>query len=175
MHRLSTTIEDFRRSAGLLPTGVCVITAATEHDVRGMTANSVTTVSLRPLLLSCCLRRGGAMHNLVQDAGALTVNVLAADQEDLARHFATPGRPSGEAQFAPAAWRPGPETNAPLLLGAVTAFECTVQDLTVAGDHSIFICEVEALHRGQAVDPLVFVGGRYRRFASEPTIVQPAA
>ena len=175
MHRLSTTIEDFRRSAGLLPTGVCVITAAAEHDLRGMTANAITTVSLHPLLLLCCLRRGGAMHNLVHDAGALAVNVLAADQEHLARHFATPDRPPGEAQFTPAAWRPGPETSAPLLLGAVTAFECTVRDITAAGDHSIFICEVAALHRGRATNPLLFVGGAYRRLDVEPAIVQPAA
>lgn len=175
MHRLSTTIEEFRHSAALLPTGVCVITAATEHDLRGMTANAITTVSLRPLLLLCCLRRGGAMHDLVVDAGALAINVLAADQEHLAHHFATPGRPSGEAQFTPAAWRPGPETRAPLLLGAVTAFECTLRDISVAGDHSIFICEVAALHRGRAANPLVFVGGEYRRIDAETTIVQPAA
>lgn len=163
MQRLATTIDDFRRSAGLLPTGVCVITANTPERLRGMTANSIITVSLRPLLLLCCLKRGGVMHDLVRDAGALAINVLADDQEHLARHFASPHRPSDAEQFAPAQWQPGPITGAPIILGALTAFECTVREITPAGDHSIFVSEVEALHRSDATNPLLFFGGGYCR------------
>ena len=100
--------DDFRATGGLFATGVALLGACHRGSVRGMTANSLTSVSLEPLLLLCCLKEGAPMGQLVQAAGCFGISVLSHAQEHLARRFADPRRPDGAAQFRDVAWYPGP-------------------------------------------------------------------
>jgi flavin reductase (DIM6/NTAB) family NADH-FMN oxidoreductase RutF len=159
--------HEFRRTAGLFTTGVTVLAAATDRTIRGMTANSLTTVSLDPLLILCCLRRDATMHRVVEAAGSFGVSILTQEQEPLARHFANPSRPADGGQFETIAWCPGPATGAPLLLGAMAAFECRVREVSPAGDHSIFLADVMSLQRSERDDPLLFFSGAYRQIGRD--------
>jgi flavin reductase (DIM6/NTAB) family NADH-FMN oxidoreductase RutF len=135
-----------------------------------MTANSLTTVSLEPLLLLCCLRRGAAMGELIQAAGCFGVSILSRAQEPLARHFANPRRAAGAAQFDNIAWYAGEASGAPLLDGALAAIECDVHRVLPAGDHLIFLAGVLDLERSERDDPLLFFRGGYRELnARTPT------
>ena len=81
--------ESFRQAMGLLPTGVTVVAAPGPDGPAGATANAVTSLSLEPMMMLACLDRGSRTLLAVQAADAFAVNVLAADQGDLARAFAS--------------------------------------------------------------------------------------
>src|SRR2546427_13107092 len=88
----------FRQLLGRFATGVTVVTARNAAgDPIGMTASSVASVSLHPPLLLVSVSREHDMHAALRTAQHFVFNVLAADQEDLARRFAAehPDRVSG--------------------------------------------------------------------------------
>lgn len=153
---------DFRATMARFATGVVVLTVGGAH-VHGMTANSFGSVSLDPPLVLCCVARTAVMHRAVTEAGHFAVSVLAADQQDRARHFADGSRPLGLAQFDDVDWLPGPATGAPLLTGSLAWLECRLVDSHTAGDHTVFIGRVERAGRGPGAAGLLFFDGGYRR------------
>ena len=86
--RASLDTRVFRRTMGLFASGVTVITARVNGSVRGITANSVTSVSLEPLLMQVAINRRAIMCNIIQQAGEFAINILSERQEDLSSHFA---------------------------------------------------------------------------------------
>lgn len=149
-----------REVMGRFATGVTVLTAAGER-AHGMTANAVTSVSLEPPMVLCCVSRGARMHEAIVAAGSYAVTVLASEQRELAKYFADWRRPAGLAQFDSVDWTPGPETGAPLLDGALAWLECELSEVYEGGDHSIFLGRVVASSRGTAQDSLVFYSGGF--------------
>jgi flavin reductase (DIM6/NTAB) family NADH-FMN oxidoreductase RutF len=160
-----------REVMGQFATGVTVLTAAGER-AHGMTANAVTSVSLEPPMVLCCVSRAARMHDAIVTAGSYGVTVLASDQKDLAKYFADWRRPAGLAQFDSVDWTPGPQTGAPLLGGALAWLECELSEVYEGGDHSIFLGRVVASSRGTAQDSLVFYDGGYHQIDGR---VRPSA
>lgn len=154
--------DRMRRVCGAFATGVTILTTggAAAH---GMTANSFTSVSLDPPLLLVCVARDAVMHRKLHETSHFGVSVLAAHQEDVARHFADRWRKLGMAQFDAVDWSPGPVTGVPLIDGALAHFECELLTAYAGGDHTIFVGTVLALDRRDDADALVFVDGRLRR------------
>jgi flavin reductase (DIM6/NTAB) family NADH-FMN oxidoreductase RutF len=142
-------------------TGVAVV-AVGGRSPHGMTANSFTSVSLEPPRVLVCVDRDATMHGRLAAAGRFAVSVLAADQEDIARHFARRGRARGAAEFDGVEWLPGMCTGAPLIGGALAWFECAVWRRYDGGDHSIVVGELLSAARPARHDALLFYGGRYR-------------
>ncbi len=151
-----------REVMGQFATGVTVLTAGGER-AHGMTANAVTSVSLEPPMVLCCVSRAARMHEAIVTAGSYAVTVLASDQKELAKYFADWRRPAGLAQFDSVDWTAGPQTGAPLLGGALAWLECELAEVYEGGDHSIFLGKVVASSRGTAQDSLVFYGGGYHQ------------
>ncbi|MEU5692901.1 flavin reductase family protein [Actinosynnema sp. NPDC020468] len=154
--------SSFRQVMSRFATGVVVLTVGGEH-VHGMTANSFTSVSLRPPLVLCCVAHSAAMHGALVAERRFGVSVLAADQQHLARYFADRTRPRGSAQFEPTDWWPGPRTGAPLLSNSLAWLECELTDAHRAGDHSVFVGAVLSTVRGADRDGLLFLDGAFRR------------
>jgi flavin reductase len=154
-----------RRAFGTFATGVTVVTVGgrTPH---GMTANSFTAVSLRPPLVLVCIDRRADMHRRIC-LGYFGVSVLAAGQEELARHFADLHRPSGAAQFDGIPCERGPLTGAPLIKGAVAHFECELWRTCDGGDHTIFIGRLLSFDQSDDRCSLLFADGRFRRLTPE--------
>lgn len=143
-------------------TGVTVLTVGGER-VHAMTANAFTSVSLDPPSVLCSVGHGAVMHGALGSAGRFAVNILGAEQEGLARHFADKNRTLGAAQFQDVDWAPGEHTGAPLLTGAVAWLECALTDSHVFADHTLFIGTVLAAGQGEDTEGLLFVNGRFGR------------
>jgi flavin reductase (DIM6/NTAB) family NADH-FMN oxidoreductase RutF len=149
--------QSLRRVIGHFPTGVGVVTTRSETgSIHGLTANAVTSVSLVPPLLLICIDKKARSLLHLERSGIFTVNILAAGQEELSRRFAT----SGGEKFEGVSYRVG-DNGAPLLEGAVGYLECSVWARHEAGDHVIFLGQVERAEARRS-DPLVFFRGRYR-------------
>jgi len=160
----------FRRVLGLFATGVTVVAAQHDDEIHGMTANAVTSVSLDPLLVLVCVGKHARMNQFIQGAGGFSINVLAEDQESLSRYFSGAWPHQGPPEFRFVPWPGGPR-----LVGALVAVGCVVERRVEAGDHSIVLGRVVALHEdSQHPQPLLFYGGRYRRLGeAEPPTAPP--
>lgn len=141
-----------RHCLGYFATGVAVVTYEGDAGPRGVTVNSFTSVSLEPPLILICLgkRSKAVAHVLGRPFG---VNVLHAEQHELALHFA--GRP--EPKYVPQ-WFPKHET--PLLSDQLAWLVCQPWHHFEAGDHLVVIGRVSAYGVG-AREPLCFFGGRF--------------
>jgi flavin reductase (DIM6/NTAB) family NADH-FMN oxidoreductase RutF len=165
VEKLSETVHDRNELRGVLgkfATGITVITAG-KATPRGMTANSFTSVSLKPALVLVCVLREAAMHDTILDCESFAVSMLSARQEEVARHFANHRRPRGEREFEVVDSAPGRHTGAPILSDALAWLECRLAAVYDGGDHSIFLGEVLDLGRGEGEDALLFYGGDFHR------------
>jgi flavin reductase (DIM6/NTAB) family NADH-FMN oxidoreductase RutF len=156
------TSIDFRKALGQFATGVTVVTVEKSPGrVHGMTANSFTSVSLFPPLVSVCVDQSAHLLPLLREKSAFGVNVLKEDQQPLSEFFTRAEQPEKvEAHLnVHFSWT---EENIPLLDNVLCQVVCRLHSTHVAGDHTIIVGEVlsTALYSGQ---PLLFFRGRYTR------------
>jgi flavin reductase (DIM6/NTAB) family NADH-FMN oxidoreductase RutF len=144
--------RELRQVMGRFATGVTVITTIDRNTIHGMTANAFLSVSLRPPLVLVSLGRC-RMNEMLPRTSRYGVSVLACDQEDLAAHFAAQRQAAVEPEFV---WHEG----LPLLDGALAHLVCRVVDIHPAGDHVLWIGEVEHLNHRDG-EPLLFYTGRF--------------
>lgn len=156
------TPRGFRHALGQFATGLTVVTAEAGGRQAFVTVNSFASVSLDPPLVLWSLRRESRSLDVFRSAGHFAVNVLAADQIDVAAHFAR-SSPDGRRQPDVERGRGG----APLLLGVAASFECRRTAEHDGGDHVIFLGHVE---RYRCFDRagLLFAQGRYALAIDHP-------
>src|SRR4051794_21059419 len=138
----AVTPLDLRRACGQFATGVTIVTVRDGDGLRGMTANSFTSVSLEPPLVLVSIDLKNRTHQLVQEDGKFAVNVLAQDHRQWSDRFA--GRHGDlQHQFDDVPHRL--VDGLPVLEGAAAALVCEVRAVYPAGDHSLFIGEIKHL------------------------------
>ncbi|WP_427384883.1 flavin reductase family protein [Janibacter sp. G56] len=135
------TSDAFRHAMSRFATGVAVVsTTAGAHD-HAMTANSLTSVSLDPMLMLVCVERDARFHDAVIEAGVWGISFLGHSQRSLAGWLSTPGRPlPGQLDRVP--HHRGEATGVPLIDDALATIECRTTAVHAAGDHSIVVGEV---------------------------------
>jgi flavin reductase (DIM6/NTAB) family NADH-FMN oxidoreductase RutF len=144
--------RELRQVMGRFATGVTVVTTTHRDTIHGMTANAFLSVSLRPPLVLVSLGRC-RMSEMLPRTGRYGVSVLASDQEHFAAHFAGQRVSPVDPEFA---WH----KDLPLLDGALAHVGCRVVDVHSAGDHVLWIGEVEHLSHRDG-EPLLFYRGRF--------------
>jgi 3-hydroxy-9,10-secoandrosta-1,3,5(10)-triene-9,17-dione monooxygenase reductase component len=147
----------FRAAMSGLPTGVTIVTANGHDGPAGATANAVSSLSIEPMMMLACLDRGSRTLLAVQAADCFGVSVLHADQEPIARAFAT--KAPVAAKWDGVAW--SEREGIPAIDDALAWIACDLRDVISAGDHVIVTGEVRALEAHDG-DPLVFHAGEYR-------------
>jgi 3-hydroxy-9,10-secoandrosta-1,3,5(10)-triene-9,17-dione monooxygenase reductase component len=148
----------FREVLGHFATGVTVVTALEDGDPVGFTCQAFTSLSLEPPLVALAPGKSSTSWPRIAAAGSFCVNILAEDQEALARDFAV----SGGDKFAGVGWRPG-AIGAPILEGALAWVECRFVRAHDAGDHELVVGRV--LDMGVRTGrPLIYYRGGFGRF-----------
>ena len=150
---MSISPHEFRETLGRFVSGVTVVSVAHEGVQSGMTASAFVSVSLTPPLILVSVDKGAGMHARLLDTDRFGVSVLSAGQRDLSRHFA--GRPDHGAAIP---WMD--HEGLPLIGGAVAQLVCRKVQEVEAGDHTLFLGEVE-YSRYTDDDPLVYFRGQY--------------
>lgn len=154
---------EYRQIIGGFATGVTVVTASHAGESFGMTANSVTSLSLEPCLLLVCFIRGSKTLIAVKEAGWFGVNILHAGQEQISNTFA---RTTGTFDEVPHTVDPH---GVPILADSLGHVVCRVRSVTDGGDHEIVVGEVVdegTSTRGDDDSPLLFFRGKYRTMAA---------
>jgi flavin reductase (DIM6/NTAB) family NADH-FMN oxidoreductase RutF len=138
------------------PTGVSVVVAEAGRRRAGLTVNSLVSLSLDPPLVGISLALSASLYEVLRDAGEWAVSMLAADQDDLAQHFARSIPPI--ALWDGVAVR---NDDPQLLTGAVGWLHArTVQEIA-AGDHTVFVGEVLSIEQGPGRGALVYLHRAY--------------
>ncbi len=149
----------YRQVLGHFPTGVTVITAVVDGTPAGMAVGSFASLSLEPPQVLFCAGHTSTTWPKIKEAGSFCVNILAEDQEDVCRVFAS----KAEDKFAEIGWKRS-GTGSPLLDGAMAYIDCDIATIVASGDHDVVVGAVrdlDVLHEG---GPLLFFRGGYGRF-----------
>lgn len=160
------TAAQFRKAMGCFATGVTIITLDLEGEVHGMTANAFASVSLDPMLVLVCVDHSTRTHAHLHAKKRFGVNVLCEDQRALSEYYARPERSHENAEVEAGARFDRTSHGTPILHGSLAYLECRLHTAQIAGDHTIFIAEVEEVVVNEG-EPLLFFRGKYRRVGTE--------
>lgn len=153
------SIDLFRDGMARLTGAVNVITTDGPKGFAGMTATAVCSVTDQPPTLLTCINRSSYAHAIFSGNGALCVNVLAAEQQEVARLFADRNVTMPERLARVAHERL--LTGSPALSGALVSFDCRITQQQSLGSHDLFICEVQAVKIGNSAAGLTYFGREY--------------
>ena len=158
------TSSEFRLALGQFATGVTVVTAERSPGrVHGMTANSFTSVSLDPPLILICVSHGAQLLPMLNRQKRFGVNILKNNQRVISEYFARTEE-SAEAEKQLGIRYRWTDKKIPLLEDALVNLTCNVVNSHIAGDHTIFVAEVEGVEIYDG-EPLLYLRGNYRHVA----------
>ena len=155
---LDDLARDYRRALGRVPTGVAFVAARSpDGEAAGLLINSFTSVSLAPPMVLWCLGLSSRCRPVFSTASTYAVSLLSEDQRVL---LADLGRPL-EQRLQGVSIRDG-HGGAPVLEDAAAVFECSIVTITPAGDHELFLGQVENFEHHEG-PPLAYLAGQYGR------------
>jgi flavin reductase len=167
---MSLDPKDFRKAMGCFATGVTIITVDLDDEVHGgvhgMTANAFSSVSLDPPLVLVCVDKRAMTHTHLHAKKRFGINVLCETQRAISDYYARPDRTHERAEVEAGARFDRTSHGTPVLHGSLAYLECRLHSAEVAGDHTIFIAEVEDVVMREG-DPLLFFRGKYRQVGEE--------
>ena len=150
----------FRQAWGEFPTGVAVVTTIQpDGQVHGMAANGINSVSLEPPLVLVCVGHSRNTYLLIKDTRRFAINILSEDQQAIGENYARP--PEQKAGDAGVSFN-FTERGSAIVDKCLAWMDCHVVDEYMAGDHTIFIGEVDEV-RVNPGRPLVFFEGKFGR------------
>ncbi|MBI3243633.1 MAG: flavin reductase family protein [Chloroflexi bacterium] len=151
--------REFRNALGRFASGVTIITTEYEGQAHGMTANAFVSVSLNPPLVLASVDHRAHLHRLLPLSGRYGVSILAEDQQPLSDHFAGRKVERLEVSFIR-------KHEMPLIGNAAAHLVARLVEAHPAGDHTLYIGQVEFLEWREA-RPLLFYSGQYRQLDGE--------
>jgi flavin reductase len=156
------TQQSFRDAMSRLVAAVNVITTDGSGGRAGFTASAVCSVTDAPPTLLVCLNRNASASAAVHENGVLCVNVLSEGQHEISSIFG--GKTPMARRFEAARWWET-ETGAPMLDGALAAFDCRIVKTVEVGTHSVLFCEIVGLYESATRKALIYFGRAYHRLA----------
>ncbi len=139
--------DAFRQAMRALSSGVAIIACGEGEARAGCTATSLTSLSLAPPTLIVCLARTSTTLAGLREAGAFSINLLAARHQALAHRFSGHSGVHGPGRFDTAQWV-ALSTGAPVLADALAAFDCLVEEVIERHSHAIVLGAVVSLKEG---------------------------
>lgn len=152
--------QRYREAMSRLGAAVNIITTTSPEGDVGFTASAVCSVTDTPPTLLVCMNRNAKLNQTFKDSRSLCVNVLAPEHEELSPVFASIGDIPMPERFAMAQWL-RLKTGSPVLATAAASFDCTIDQITEIGTHSVFFCTVQAINLGTATSGLIYHGRSY--------------
>jgi flavin reductase (DIM6/NTAB) family NADH-FMN oxidoreductase RutF len=149
--------EELRNAMSRFPTGVTVVTAIGPEGPAGATANAVASLSLEPPMMLACLDLGSRTLVAIEHARVFGINVLSAEQAELATRFSTKD-PHPE-KWEGVGWQE--RSGAPMIQGSLIWLGCELGEVYAGGDHVIATGTVLELESADG-RPLIFHDGEYR-------------
>lgn len=151
----------FRSAMRKLAGAVSVLTVGQGEARTGLTATSVSSLSVEPPTLLICVNRAASSLAPLLAERSFAINVLRPHHEPVADRFAGKGGLKGPARYDGADWT-RLATGAPVLADALAAFDCELEEAIERHSHVIVIGRVVASRITENADPLLYWAGGYR-------------
>jgi flavin reductase len=161
-HIVAADKQYYREAMARFGAAVNVITTDGPGGRAGFTASAVCSVTDSPPTLLVCANRTNDSYPAMKANAVLCVNTLASAHEDLSPVFAGLTDHTMQARFDGATWHTM-LTGAPVLDGALVAFDCRIDQIVEVGTHDVFICPVEAVELGTVHEGLIYYARGYHR------------
>jgi len=153
--------RDLRNALGSYGTGVTVITSGNINTrLVGVTANSFSSVSLDPPIVSWSLVATSSSLDIFDQSNRFVINVLSLQQVHLSKRFSS----TASDKFDGVGFSEG-LAGLPVIDDCVAAFECKTLQRLVVGDHILFLGQVENYFY-ENKPPLLFCQGNYLQGAA---------
>jgi flavin reductase len=159
---LSPDRTTFREAMSRIGAAVNIITTTAPAGDVGMTVTAVCSVTDDPATVLVCIGRSSRQYGHFKAAGFICVNVLSEEHEALSPIFAGKGDVSMPERFTHGRWI-RLVTGAPVLESAAASLDCVVSRTVDIGTHTVFFCDVQAVHLGSTGSGLVYHGRAYHR------------
>jgi flavin reductase (DIM6/NTAB) family NADH-FMN oxidoreductase RutF len=143
-----------------LVSGVCLVTHGAGEDRVGLTATSVSSLSLAPPTLIVCVNRSASLYARLGTGDLFGVSVLAAHHAEHADRFASRTGLKGADRFREGAWMTTPVS---VLADAIATFECETEDVIERHTHAILIGRVTFAAPRPSEGALLYWRGAYDR------------
>jgi len=164
---------DFRGAMRHLVGGVSVITVGRGQDISGMTVSSVSSLSIDPPSLIVSINLSSSSWPLLLRDRIFGVNILSADQRDIAERFTGRNGAKGRDRFEGAVWTTA-QTGVPLLADALVAADCEVEEIIERHSHGIVIGRVRDLIISSRATALAYWHGDYVSIGRDEDVVKLA-
>ncbi len=151
----------YRDAMSRLAGHVHIVTAAHDGVRRGVTITAACSVSDDPATLLVCLNGANPRNGIFAESGSFGLNLLGADQMDLAHVFSGKNHVDPSERFSHGTWGEL-KTGAPILGEAVAAFDCRLIDIKTVATHIVLFGQVVAVTLGQQKPALVYLDRDYR-------------
>ncbi|HKK19985.1 MAG TPA: flavin reductase family protein [candidate division Zixibacteria bacterium] len=136
-------MQDIKKILRKLEYGVYVVTMGKGTEGNAFTASWVMQVSSEPPMLALAVHNAHQSMPLIKDNSAFAVNLIGEGQDGVAKAYYGPAE-SGYRKLEGSSVKDSPATKTPLIPGAIGFFDCKVVRTVEAGNHTIFIGEIQA-------------------------------
>jgi flavin reductase (DIM6/NTAB) family NADH-FMN oxidoreductase RutF len=136
-----------------------VTTIQPDGHVHGMAANGIASVSLDPMLVLVCVGNDRSSHPLIKQTERFAISILGEKQREVADYYARPPEEKDERRELEFSFT---KHGSAIVRDALASMDCHTVDEYIAGDHTVFIGEVDEI-RTSPGRPLLFFEGEYRR------------
>jgi flavin reductase (DIM6/NTAB) family NADH-FMN oxidoreductase RutF len=153
-------IAKFRNLMGRQAGAVTIIAVGPPGQRTGLTATAMCSLSDTPPMLLICVNRKASAHTPIKASRCFSVNILASDQEELAKRFSSK-KLEGEARFDALDWHQL-ATGAPVLRGALVGIDCALAAEHEFETHSVFIGLIKDGHVREDAEPLIYYRGIFK-------------
>ncbi len=163
---MSIDVQSFKEALAHWASGVTIVTTHVEGRPVGITASSLTSVSLEPPQILICVARKLFTHQAIEQSGVFAVNILGTDHLEWGMRFAGM-LPELADRFAGIELRQG-VTGAPILPDVLGWLDCRLRHTFDGGDHTIFVGEVMAAGATETRSPLLYFNRSWRQLDEAP-------
>lgn len=149
-----------RRAFGCFASGVTAVCAQVAGEPAGMLVSSFTSVSLEPSLVSICVGDSSRTWTQLRTAPHLGISILGDGNRLVCERFLADDDRFRDVPFSTT------DEGAILLADASAWLDCSIENEITAGDHTIVILRIHALHARPSTPPLVFHGSQLHRLSA---------
>jgi flavin reductase (DIM6/NTAB) family NADH-FMN oxidoreductase RutF len=162
--------QAFREAMSLLATGVVLVTTYVDGRPWGTTVSACCSVSMAPPLLLISLARESVSSDAIAREGRFGVCILGHHLLEVARFGSAPGQPKFIENFCKAEISDDPAVRSPVIENAPAHVECEVERRIEAGDHVLFLGEVQAVVASENARPLVYFARDFHTIPGAPPV-----
>ncbi|QFU89800.1 flavin reductase [Amycolatopsis sp. YIM 10] len=160
MSELTQAQREFRAAMANLSAAVNVVTTDGPRGLAGMTVSAACSVTDSPPTVLVCVNRLSRSREILVANGRVCVNILGAEQEELAMHFAGATKVPTAERFGTDRWDLESE-DVPVLRGAPASVLGRIVAEQPQGSHSVVFVEVDKVITHDDSGALVYFRRRF--------------